>query len=93
MTEPSDRPVASAVFHERKTYRRRRVIDAARIAPFLTVFLWSIPLVWPQTGEDRVSSASALIYIFAVWAGVILLTFGLSRALAKSMDPQVDDDR
>ena len=65
-------------------------MDAARMAPLLALALWCIPLVWPQSGEGHVSSATAIIYIFAVWAGVILLNFVLSTALAPSMDDPSD---
>ncbi|WP_439124484.1 hypothetical protein [Marivita sp.] len=92
MREPTDRPGLPTVFHERRTYRRRRVMDAARLAPVLALVLWSLPLLWPQTGEDTVSSATALIYIFVVWAGIIVLTWGLSRLLAEEVDDPPDTD-
>ncbi len=92
MKRETDRPGSPTVFHERRTYRRRRVMDAARVAPILALILWSVPLIWPQTGEGTVSSATALIYIFAVWGGVILLTWGLSRLLADEVDEPPDTE-
>ena len=92
MTDAPDRPGSPPVFHEKRTYRRRRIMDAARVAPALALILWSIPMLWPQTGEGTVSSASALIYIFAVWAGVILLTWGLSRFLVEPGETAPGDD-
>lgn len=88
MTEPTDRPGTPIVFHERRTYRLRRIMDAARLAPALAFVLWMLPMLWPQTGEDTVSSATALIYIFVVWAAVILLTWGLSRFLNDPSDTE-----
>ncbi|MEN8659069.1 hypothetical protein [Marivita sp.] len=67
-------------------------MDAARVTPILALILWSLPLIWPQSGEGTVSSAIALIYIFAVWSGVILLTWGLSRQLANEMDEPPDSE-
>lgn len=93
MTETTDRPGSQTVFHEKRTYRRRRVMDAARMAPLLALFLWLVPLFWPQSGEGRVSSAAALIYIFGVWGSVIMLTLGLSRALGRGLDRDVDADK
>ncbi|MGJ8605291.1 MAG: hypothetical protein ACSHXH_14300 [Marivita sp.] len=87
MTEPTERPGVPTVFHEKRTYRVRRVMDAARVAPVLALALWLLPLVWPQTGVNTVSSATALIYIFGVWAGIIVLTWGLSRYLDDPSDP------
>ncbi|WP_439523368.1 hypothetical protein [Marivita sp.] len=92
MTDPTDRPGPPTVFHERRTYRRRRIMDAARVAPVLALLLWSLPLVWPQIGEGTVGSATALIYIFSVWAGIILLTWGLSRLLGGKADDPPDTD-
>jgi len=82
MTERKTRAGSQAVFHEKRTYRRRRVMDAARLVPVLALILWSVPLIWPQSGDGTVSSATALIYIFAVWAGIIVLTWGLSQVLS-----------
>ena len=65
-------------------------MDAARAAPVLALILWLIPLIWPQSGDHTVSSATALIYIFFVWAGVILLTWGVSRLLADVADEPSD---
>ena len=92
MNDRADRPGPPAIFHEKRTYRQRRVMDAARVMPILAIFLWCLPLVWPQTGEDAVSSATALIYIFVVWGLVIVLAWGLSRALRHAMDDGTDGD-
>ncbi|MCR9108788.1 hypothetical protein [Marivita sp. XM-24bin2] len=49
-------------------------------------------MIWPQTGDGTVSSATALIYIFLVWAGIIVLTWGLSRLLADEVDDASNAD-
>ena len=92
MKPTTDRPGPPSVFHERRTYRRRRVMDAARVAPLLALMLWMIPLIWPQSGDGTVNSAKALIYIFVVWAGIILLTWGLSYLLADEVDDPSDSE-
>lgn len=92
MTRATDRPGSPTVFHERRTYRKRRVMDAARVTPVLALILWIIPMIWPQEGDGSVSSATALIYIFFVWAGIILLTWGLSRLLADVPDESSDSE-
>lgn len=93
MSAPTERPGRSPVFHEKRTYRIRRLMDAARVAPILALALWLVPLVWPQSGDGRISTATALIYIFVVWAGVIVLTFGLSVFLGRVEDADADQDR
>lgn len=92
MTKTTDRPGPPPVFHEKRTYRRRRLMDAARFAPALALFLWLVPLFWSQSGESSISSATALIYIFAVWAGVIVVTWALSHALGQSADDDAGTD-
>jgi len=92
MNKTPDRPGPPPVFHEKRTYRRRRLMDAARFAPVLAMFLWLVPLFWSQTGESRISSATALIYIFALWAGVIVVTLALSYALGQIADDDAGTD-
>lgn len=92
MTQRPDQPGLPGVFLERRTYRRRRMMDAARMAPVLALMLWLIPLFWPQTGAETVTSAAALSYIFGVWAGFIVLSLVLSRLLAKDADEPPDPE-
>jgi len=68
------------VFLERQSYRRRRVIDAARMLPFIGLLLWLIPLLWREDGEVAVRSSSAILYLFGVW---ILLVAGAAVLSAK----------
>ena len=68
------------VFLERQSYRRRRVIDAARVLPFIGLLLWLIPLLWREDGEVAVRSSSAILYLFGVW---ILLVAGAAVLSAK----------
>ncbi len=74
----------SPVFLERDTYRRRRIMDAARFLPLLGAVLFAVPLLWPKPGDpaeagEAVTMSTALFYVFGVWAGLILLAalFGL----------------
>jgi len=83
MTDPADDPEgakkAPSVFLERQSYRRRRLMDAARLLPVLGALLFAVPLIWPRAGETgAVQSSDAVIYIFTVWAVLILgnLWFG-----------------
>ncbi|MGR3271017.1 hypothetical protein DU478_14460 [Thalassococcus profundi] len=81
MTAPAeDRPRRPSLFLERRTYRRRRLMDAARLLPLLGLLLWCIPLLWPS-GPEGVTSSGALTYIFCVWLGLILVAFGLALRL------------
>lgn len=92
MSGTTERPGPPPVFHEKRTYRTRRLMDAARLAPILALFLWVVPLFWPQSGDARISSSTALIYIFAVWVAVIVWTGALTHALGRQADDAADDD-
>lgn len=60
-------------------YRRLRLVDAARALPLLGLFLWAVPLLWgPMT------ASLALIYIFAVWAGLALMAALIVAALERN---------
>lgn len=77
------------LFLERRSYRRRRVMDALRLLPFLCALLWVIvPAMWPngpEAGRDTASS-SALWYLFSIWVLAITASFVLWRKLRKGED-------
>jgi len=75
-----------ALFVGRASYRQRRLRDAARLLPLLGLVLWLIPLLWPREPGAAQSTSFALIYLFGVWTGLILLSFVLSRRLRADED-------
>lgn len=86
------------VFLERQTYRRRRLMDAARLMPILGAVLFALPLLWPEPESpaviagraEPVPMSAALTYVFGVWAALIALSlvFGLrSRDWAREDSP------
>ena len=75
------------VFLERRTYRRRRLRDAARLLPVLGILFLLVPLLWSSGDEAPTSTASGFIYVFAVWLGLILVAGLLSRRLAEPERP------
>ncbi len=63
-------------------YRQKRVRDAAHLLPVVGVALFLLPLLWtPSDAEGGIGNARALLYVFGVWAGLILAAFLLARAL------------
>ncbi len=72
--------VTQAVFLERQSYRRRRLVDVARLLPLLGVLLLLVPLLWPDSNDAAVISgltpampmSDAITYIFAVWCALIV---------------------
>ncbi len=73
------------VFLGRDSYRQRRVRDASRMLPVLGAVLLLLPLFW-ERGPDGARNSDALIYVFGVWAMLILLAFWLSRLLHPDRD-------
>lgn len=82
------RGLRSSVFLERQTYRRRRLIDLIKMLPLIGIILWLVPLLWPTEGEDRVSSADAIIYIFVIWFILVLVKALSARALRDKDGPE-----
>ena len=70
-------PAPPPVFLERQSYRRRRLSDAARLLPLLGAALFAVPLLWPVAPDGdparQMPTSAALFYIFAVWAGLIVV--------------------
>lgn len=82
------KPPVRPLFLERRSYRQRRLTDAARLAPVLGVVLWSVPLLWTQ-GPGGMPTSRAIFYIFGVWA----LLAGLAALLVRNLDPDEDSRR
>ncbi|MDF0599586.1 hypothetical protein P1J78_02470 [Psychromarinibacter sp. C21-152] len=79
------------VFLERRGYRRRRMMDGARMLPVLGAFLWLMPLVWALAPERVIGTAGGGIYVFAVWAALIGGAWAFSRALVRPDAPAVPE--
>lgn len=78
------KPPGPPLFLARRTYRRRRLIDSVRLVPILGLLLFLMPVLW--AGDGTAGTAGGAIYLFIVWAGLIALAFGLSRALARASE-------
>ena len=87
---PPERPAAAApsplspgrggpLFLHRDTYRRRRVMDAARVLPILGAALLLLPLLW---APDH-TTASGAVYLFLAWFILIIGAAVLSRKLSE----------
>lgn len=94
----SDKP--SPVFLERRSYRQRRLVDAARLLPLAGALLWLVPLLWPQDGGPDVAqqipavpTSSAIIYIFGIWIILVLSAMFLSAMLDHKSDLRYQGDQ
>ena len=77
------------LFLERRTYRRRRLMDAARLLPALGAFLFALPALFAE-GEPGARTASGGLYVFAVWTGLIVSAMLISPRLARSEAPETE---
>jgi hypothetical protein len=73
------------LFVARRTYRRRRLMDALRLLPWLGAFLFGLPLLWSAP-----TTTSGLLYLFGAWAVLILLSFALVRRFTDDPDEGPD---
>ena len=101
MTSSEDRKPKSArpsLFLERQSYRRRRLMDAARLLPILGAALVAIPLLWPNqdAGQAGVPLSSAIFYIFTCWAALIVISliFGFAaRRMVANDSSETEPDQ
>ncbi len=85
-----------SVFLEKRSYRRRRLVDGLRLLPFLGAWLFMLPLLWSVGGpgaQEAKSMSAALIFVFGTWAVLIAATAGILAALAILKAPQSDGAR
>lgn len=82
----------SSVFLQRRNYRRRRLVDLIRMMPVIGALLWAVPLLWETGPEGGVTTSRALVYVFLVWFGLVVVTALLSRlALTAQVDENLKD--
>lgn len=70
------------VFLARRTYRRRRLVDAARILPVLGAVLFVLPVLLLTPGEEGRLSVR-VVYFFSVWLGLVACAAGLALFLRR----------
>ena len=85
MKLPSDRPI----FLERAAYRRRRLQDAARILPLVTLMALLAP-VW--LAPAALSGARGVVALFLFWTLVILCSAVLHRRLGRHPQTETPPD-
>jgi hypothetical protein len=73
------------LFLERESYRRRRLMDGARALPVIGLVLLLLPALWRI---DRAPNAAGeALYIFTVWALLIVAAALLAGPLRRTETP------
>ena len=62
------------VYLEKRTYRRRRLVDAVRLLPILGIILFLLPILWTPSPENPAQTSNGYLYLFAIWVGMIAVT-------------------
>ena len=68
--EPTPEP-RQTLFLQRQPYRRRRLIDAARILPVFGAFMFFVPSILIARGTTGTTSAMWL-FLFGTWIALIV---------------------
>ncbi len=76
------------LFLARQTYRRRRMMDAARLLPLVGVFLFLLPILWQPRSTPEPDTAYGAAFLFGAWAVLIIA----ARVLAQMIVHAPDDD-
>lgn len=79
------------VFLARRSYRRRRMMDACRMLPILGAALWMIPILWHPAETAADDTAPGIVYLFAVWIVLVALAAALSRGLTRALEDGEDE--
>lgn len=79
------------LFLERETYRRRRLMDAARILPVVGFVLILLPVLW--TRGRALSTAMEAVYLFVLWLVLVLAAALLSRPLRNQLGREAEAER
>jgi hypothetical protein len=70
------------LFLARKSYRRRRMTDAARLLPIVGVFLFLMPILWQPASTPAHDTGYGVAYLFIVWTLLILAARVISHFVA-----------
>ncbi len=81
------------LFLQHRGYRRRRQADAARLLPLVGFVLFLVPILWLPERTALPDTVRGGLYLFGVWALLILVAFALSRVLSDDDGGPPDEDR
>ena len=76
-------PERASVFLARRSYRRRRLADAARLLPIAGAVLFCIPLLW-RGADGAIGTNGVMFYIFGLWIALAVISGVISGYLRPS---------
>lgn len=72
------------MFLARQSYRRRRVIDASRLAPIVGGLLFLLPMLWGAADDSGASLARRTLVLFVIWGALVILAAVVASRLGSS---------
>ena len=79
------------LFLARKSYHRRRMMDAARLLPLAGIFFIFMPILWQPQETAEPDTAFGLVYLFVVWSLLIIVARVVSHLVADAPDGAGDE--
>ncbi len=70
-------------FLAREGYRRRRLVDTARILPVVGGLMFLAPILWEAGGPIALSTR--VILLFTVWLALVVAAAALAPALRRAL--------
>ena len=80
------------LFLARKSYHRRRMMDAARLLPVAGIFFILLPILWQPASTPAPDTAFGLVYLFVVWPLLIIVARVVSHLVAEAPDETDEAD-
>lgn len=85
--------MARRLFLERRTYRRNRMQDAARLLPVLGLILIFGPIfIRDDAAGEALTLSGGLVYYLVIWAGLIVLAALVNRSLMQMTGPDTPNE-
>lgn len=75
-------------FLAERSYRRRRLVDAARLLPVVGLILVLLPILWRPAETAAPDTGFGGVYLFAVWLLLIVAALFLARILSAGETPE-----
>jgi len=66
-------------------------MDAARLLPVVGGFLVALPILWRQAESPGGETAQGVVYLFVVWALLILAAAVLARKLSPALEDEAGE--
>lgn len=76
------------LFLARRSYRHRRLMDAARLLPLFGAVLVLLPALWRPAETIAPDTGRGGLYLFAVWLCLVVAGAALARGLAPALDAE-----